>query len=105
MVNEKIKKSLAYLLEGALCLSIGSLSGGVMYKILGPSIDKSKIFPRKDKPSIIRHYRGGTDQIMIENPEIKGEYIPLNQYLETIQNKVDRKIEKLKIKEAVGWYK
>ena len=46
----------------------------------------------------------GADGIYVENPQIKGEYIPIDNYLKTIPLEADRNIEEGQIEKAVKWY-
>jgi len=66
-----------------------------------PEIDSVKIFQRGEgKPAVMRIYKYGIDGLLVEDNS--GKYIPLNEYLRSIKNKYDRKIEEVTIKKVVA---
>lgn len=69
---------------------------------VGPNVEKAEIFQRGEKPSVMRMYKDGRDEIFVEN--VSGEYIRLDDYLPKIQDKADRQIEEAEIRKTVRWY-
>ena len=51
----------------------------------------------------MRVYKIGTDSIYVENTNSAGEFMHFENYLNKIQNKYDRAIDKAKIEKLVGW--
>lgn len=71
-----------------------------------PLVNEARIFQREEgKPAIMRTYKSGSDGLLIQDMENKGRYIPLNIYLQNIQNEADKQIEKATIKKVAEWYK
>ena len=85
---------------------VGFAIGIVTEMLIGrPRVDNGKVFQREQgKPAVMRLYKVGPDRILVENPERKGEYIPMDRYLSKIQDKAERKIEEAQIEKAVKWY-
>ena len=70
-----------------------------------PAVNRTEIFPRDNKPAVMRMYKNGRDGIYLQSPIDKNHYnITLKQHLKKIENKADREIEETEIKRAVGWY-
>ena len=84
-------------------ISLGSMCVGLLlrsfFEIAVPSpINTARVILREEnKPSVIRIYKLGTDQILVENSVKTNEYFAFNDYLKTIGNKYDRAIEKATI--------
>lgn len=82
---------------------IGCILGlfvGLLLKVISPAvINEVKIFQRGEgKPAVMRVYKDGVDNLLVEKD---GKYIPLIEYLDTIKDKYDRKIEEVTIKKVV----
>lgn len=88
--------------------SIGMLGGAILITGAGFTFTPSvapEIFPRENKPSVMRIYRPGVDILKVQNQDNPNLYdVPLQKYLSTIPNKADRNIEKAQIEKLVGWY-
>ncbi len=71
-----------------------------------PGIDKIEIYNRENKPNVMRVFRPGRDGILMENPDESGIYdLSLRRYLrKTIEDKAERKIERINIKKLAGFY-
>jgi len=99
------EKELSKFEVGLFSLAFGVIIGGGFAMLDKPQLTKSQIFQRgQEKPAVMRMYKPGMDRILVENPERKGEYIPVKNYLRRIRNKSDRKIEEAEIEKTVRWY-
>ncbi|MDO8467549.1 MAG: hypothetical protein Q7S56_01205 [Nanoarchaeota archaeon] len=85
-------------------LIIGGAIGSVANFLTAPGVNKVKISQRENAPAVMRMYKQGNDGIYVENPQIKGEYILIDDYLKKIPLEADRNIEEGQIKKAVKWY-
>jgi len=101
--SEKGVGSLIKIVGGGLAIGTAILVGNIGGDYFsGPNILQSKIFQREEgRPSVMRLYREGQDGIMVES---LGLYIPLDQYLETIEDVADRNIEEASIEKIVKWH-
>ena len=72
--------------------------------LITPNTEKVKVFKEEGKPSAMRIYRDGSDQILIDS-EGKDEYLPQSNYLGTIKDPADRALEEARINKQVEWYK
>ncbi|MEK6895167.1 MAG: hypothetical protein AABX48_01470 [Nanoarchaeota archaeon] len=97
-------KEFSKLEVGILGLAAGVLLAIPINLLNRPDVNKIKIFQRENAPAVMRMYKSGKDGIYVENPKIKGEYILIDDYLKTIPDKADRRIEEGKIEKAVKWY-
>ena len=70
----------------------------------GSSVKEAKIFPRENKPAIMRMYKAGNDVLYVADTKDKNNYIPMKQHLEKIADESDRELEEATIKKDIGWY-
>lgn len=96
-MDEKISPGLTGFLAGAAAGLILSLAWP-------PPTNEIEVFQRENKPAAMRIYRMGADYICVEDSKREGKYIPLSEYLDCIEDKAEREIEKAEIKKIVGWY-
>lgn len=82
---------------GGLC---GMLLTSSIFLLNSPDVSEVKIFERENRPTVIRMYRYGSDGIYVEEEE---KYISIKQYLNKIENKYDRNIEKSEIEKLVDF--
>jgi len=66
--------------------------------------DALKVYQRADKPVVARHYRSGTDSILVQDPADKQRFILMHNYLLTIPDVGAREAEEVEIKRTVEWY-
>lgn len=81
----------------------GIITAAIFTFILKPIVHRAEIFHREDGPAVMRLYKNGSDILLVQ--KIKEKYIPSEKYLDTIKDKVDRDIEKIRIEKAAGYYK
>ena len=97
--------------KGKVCLGLVGIVLGVgavkgVHSAVAGDIDDIRTFRLGiGKPRLMRIYKEfGFDEILVENPAKRGDYIPLRQYLDTIRDRGKREVAEARIKDAVGWY-
>jgi hypothetical protein len=71
----------------------------------GPCIGNARVFQEDNKPKVMRLYKvGSADQLMVEDLENVGCYVPSKIYLNAIENEPDREIEAIKLRKRANWY-
>ncbi|MFA4953224.1 MAG: hypothetical protein WC584_03305 [Candidatus Pacearchaeota archaeon] len=104
-MTEELSKLEVGIVSGVVGISAGIIMGLAAYTYGRPNVDNGKVFQREQgKPAVMRIYKSGSDGVLVENPEKKGEYILMSKYLDGIKNKADRKIEEAEIYKTVRWY-
>lgn len=107
------KEKLLITATGLVGVLIGAGLGAGILNIDSPTerarfIEKRDIpvIEKRNIPRIIKVYNKSgielKDQILIENPDNAGDYIPLRDYLERFDNKYERSFRKARIKLAVS---
>ena len=92
------------LIRGLAGVFIGFFGTVGFISYCSPDATSLRTFERANKPAVIRLYRPGSDGIYVEGKSNTGKYIPLDTYLGTIPQEVNRRLERLDIEELVGWY-
>lgn len=89
-------------LRRAIYFGVGAMTGMIL---LGADhIRDVKIFPRENKPAVMRIYRPGPDKIMIQNRADPSSYnVGLEDYLRTIEDLDKRDAELREISELIDW--
>ena len=86
-------------LRKILTIGVAGLVGTVMGMTLKSPTERARVIEKLVDTKIMKVYnRVIKDQILIENPENAGEYIPLSNYLKGFDNKDERNYAKEKIK-------
>ena len=104
MINTKTK----CVLSGFVGTVFGiGLTTGIL-NIKSPT-ERGRVIEKEDMPRVMKVYNGYedganfADQILVEDPDSAGEYIPLSKYLKRdFENKYERKIERARIELLVS---
>ena len=83
---------------------MGAATGMLLAGWLKGEINEIKVVPRENKPSVMRVYSTGQDDILVQDKE-SGKYMPLKTYLEQIKDEAEQGVENADIRKAVEWYK
>lgn len=96
---------------------IGLIAGGGLVAVIsaicavkgihtwaGSVAQEAKIFSMGwRQPRVMRVYKGGRDEILVQNPRDKNDYLPLSDYLRTLPMS-GRDVFEAKARKAAGWY-
>ncbi len=98
--------------KGKVCLGLVGIVLGVgavkgVHSAVAGDIDDIRTFRWGiGKPRLMRIYKEwGFDEILVENPERRRDYIPIRRYLDAIQDRGKREVVEARIKDAVQWYR
>ncbi len=101
------KNKFGIILGGIAGLIAGYSLGSCDPCPLVTEVTQIKSYQISDKKEVLKIRRPGRDYIFIDADSKAASwnlYVPLNHHLKKIPTKVDRDIEELKIKKAIGWY-
>ncbi len=86
-------------------LLIGALGvSQLTYRLAaGPAVQRAQTFENASGTvRAMRTYKRGRDSVFVEHPYGSNEYVPLNTYLQTIENKDERAQHKTALEILVG---
>ena len=100
-----MEKTKQKVIVGGLVGVMGGLVLGATMDLIDSPTKKARVIEEKDMPKTIKVYNDSStaNQILVEDPDNSGEYIPLSKYLKRdFKNKYERNLERARIKLSVS---